>query len=295
VDFYNRKTKDMLMAVPQPRTSGFDVIQQNVGSLENRGVDITFGATIFQNQDWNVGFTKTFNYNKVKVTELFYGLDEWIVENTGVSYIVGERILYYYPKWLGVDPADGMQMWEDPETGEAVKDFSASALQQPLKGKSQYQPITGGFSLNASWSKGLSFSADFAYVLDKYLINNDRFFYENPAQFGDMNQSAAVLDEWKEPGDVTNFPKYGQDMQFDSRIIEDASFLRLKNISIAYDVPKNLLGENNPVKGLRFGLSARNLFTITNYTGLDPEVDSNLSMGRYPNTRQYVASVRVSF
>lgn len=294
VDYYLRKTNDMLMQVPQPYTSGFDEIAQNVGSLQNQGIDVTLGATIFQNDAWNVGFTKTFNYNKVKLTELFYGLDEWIIPNTGIGYIVGEGIDYYYPKWLGVDPEDGMQMWEDPETGDAVKVFSDDLAQQ-LEGKSQYAPITGGFSLNASWDKGLSFSADFAYMYDKYLINNDRFFSENPAGNPTYNSSANILDEWKEPGDQSQFPKFGESMEFDSRLVEDASFLRLKNISVAYDVPSSLLGENNPVNGLRFSLSARNLFTITNYSGLDPEVDSNIAMGRYPNTRQYVASVRVSF
>jgi len=122
-----------------------------------------------------------------------------------------------------------MQMWENPETGEAEKTYDEEFLSQPLKGKTQYPPITGGFSLNASWSKGFSFSADFAYVYDKYLVNNDRFFYENPAMFGGQNQSTKVLDEWKEPGDVTKFPKFGQNMEFDSRLVEDASFLRLKN------------------------------------------------------------------
>lgn len=295
VDYYVRKTKNMLMSVPQPYTSGFRRIEQNIGSIQNNGIDVTLGVTIFNNQDWNVGLTKTFNYNKNKITDLFYGLDEWRVPSTGVSYIKGKEIMFYYPKWLGIDPADGMQMWEDPETGEAVKEFDEDALAQPLNDKPRYAPIQGGFSLNASWSKGLSITADFAYMYDNYLINNDRFFSENPSQFGSRNQSADILNEWKEPGDITKFPKYGEDMQFDSRLIEDASFLRLKNIAIAYDVPKNLLGENNPINGLRFSLSARNLFTITNYSGLDPEVDSNLTLGQYPNTRQYIASVRVSF
>lgn len=295
VDVYQRKTKDMLMEVPQPYTSGFAVIDENIGSLENRGIDVTLGTTLFQNQDWHVGFTKTFNYNQAKITELFHGLDEWIIPNTGLSYIVGEEVLFYYPKWLGIDPDDGMQMWENPETGEAEKVFNEELLSQPLNGKYRFNPISGGFGINMSWSKGLSFTADFSYMYDKYMINNDRFFSENPALFGSYNQSANVLDEWKEPGDQTKFPKFGQAMEFDSRLVEDASFLRLKNIAIAYDVPKSLLGENNPVNGLRFSLTARNLFTITNYTGLDPEIDSNIALGRYPNTRQYVASVRVSF
>ena len=295
IDYYIRKTKDMLMGVPQPYTSGFSSISQNVGAMQNKGVDVTLGVTIFQNQDWNVGFNKTFNYNDTKITSLFQDKDEWIIANTGVAYIVGEGIDYYYPKWLGIDPEDGLQMWENPETGEVEKEFSDDLLSQQLKGKSQYAPITGGFGFNASWSKGLSFTVDFAYMYDKYLINNDRFFSENPAMFGANNQSVKVLDEWKEPGDITKFPVYGENMEFDSRLVEDASFLRLKNIAVAYDVPQNLLGENNPISALRFSLSARNLFTITNYSGLDPEIDSNIAMGRYPNTRQYVASVRLSF
>lgn len=296
VDYYLRKTKDMLMSVPVPYTSGFSNISQNIGSMENSGIDITLGWTVFQNTDFNVGMTKTFNYNNNKITGLFDGLSEYIIPNTGVSYIVGKPVQFYYPEWAGVDPETGRQQWWDPNTGEKTYDYNEEALQQPLSGKPRYAPMAGGFSLNASWKKGLSFSADFAYVLDKYLINNDRFFSENPALFGGtFNQSSRVLDEWKEPGDVTKFPKFGEAMEFDSRLIEDASFLRLKNISLAYDVPKTLLGDKNPVSSVRFMVSARNLFTLTSYTGSDPEVDSNLTLGAYPNTRQYVASVQVSF
>lgn len=295
VSYYLRKTKNMLMEVPQPYTSGFSSVDDNVGSIENSGIDLTLGVTLFQNHDWNIGFSKTFNYNKNKITELFYGLDEWIIPNTGVAYIKGKPVSFYYAKWLGIDPEDGMQMWEDPKTGKSTKSFNRTDLEQNLSNNPRYAPMQGGFSLNASWKKGISFNADFSYVLDNYMLNNDRFFSENPAIFGEMNQSADVLDEWKKPGDVTKFPKFGQNMQFDSRLIENASFLRMKNITISYSVPRSLLGENNPLKELHFSLTGRNLFTITNYSGLDPEVDSNLSLGRYPNTKQYVASVRASF
>lgn len=100
---------------------------------------------------------------------------------------------------------------------------------------------------------------------------------------------------WKQPGDVTTFPRYGvQFMQFDDRLIENASFLRLKYIELGYRLPKSILGKTNGVvKSLGFSVGARNLLTWTGYSGPDPEVDSNLSLGANPNTRQITFGLKV--
>ena len=292
--YYNKKTSNMLMDVPVPYTSGFSSITQNVGSMTNSGVEIAVSLDLLKTKDWFVGFNMNYAYNKNKITELFYGYDEWAMPNYLVSYNVGEPVQYYMAEWAGVDPADGQQMWYIPGTdGETTKEYDEERLQQAT-GKKRYAPHNGGFGLNVSW-KGLSLNADFAWVLGKYMVNNDYYFAANPYNFAGYNQSKDVLNEWKEPGDITDIPAYGNIMQFDTHLLENASFLRLKNISLSYTLPKNWLLPTKVIQGVRIMATARNLFTITNYKGADPELDTNLTYGAYPNTKQFTIGAELTF
>ena len=292
--YYNKKTSNMLMDVPVPYTSGFSSITQNVGSMTNSGVEIAVSLDLLKTKDWFVGFNMNYAYNKNNITELFYGYDEWAMPNYLVSYNVGEPVQYYMAEWAGVDPADGQQMWYIPGTdGETTKEYDEERLQQAT-GKKRYAPHNGGFGLNVSW-KGLSLNADFAWVLGKYMVNNDYYFAANPYNFAGYNQSKDVLNEWKEPGDITDIPAYGNVMQFDTHLLENASFLRLKNISLSYTLPKNWLLPTKVIQGVRIMATARNLFTITNYKGADPELDTNLTYGAYPNTKQFTIGAELTF
>ena len=292
--YYNKKTSNMLMDVPVPYTSGFSSITQNVGSMTNSGVEIAVSLDLLKTKDWFVGFNMNYAYNKNKITELFYGYDEWAMPNYLVSYNVGEPVQYYMAEWAGVDPADGQQMWYIPGTdGETTKEYDEERLLQAT-GKKRYAPHNGGFGLNVSW-KGLSLNADFAWVLGKYMVNNDYYFAANPYNFAGYNQSKDVLNEWKEPGDITDIPAYGNVMQFDTHLLENASFLRLKNISLSYTLPKNWLLPTKVIQGVRIMATARNLFTITNYKGADPELDTNLTYGAYPNTKQFTIGAELTF
>lgn len=301
IEYYNRTTESMLISVPQAYTTGFNSITENVGSLKNSGIDVEFDFDVVRSRDFFVTPYVNFNYNKNEVTELFQGKDYWIVPNTGVAWAVGQPVSFFYPYFAGVDPTDGAPMWYVPgenitETSkeETTKVFNTAALNQSL-GIPRYAPMAGGFGLNAGW-KGFTVQADFAFVIDKYLFNNDRYFFENPSTFPGFNQSRTILDYWKQPGDETRFPRYGvQFTQFDSRLIENASFMRLKNLTIGYSLPKSLLAKTNFFSDTRLYVTGRNLLTFTNYSGPDPEVDSNLSLGANPNTKQLTFGISLSF
>jgi TonB-linked SusC/RagA family outer membrane protein len=301
VEFYNRTTASQLISVPYPYTSGFISIMENTGSISNTGIDVDFNFDVLRRKDFYVTPYFNINYNKNKVTELFQDKDFWVIPNTGVAWAIGQPIAFFYPIFAGIDPADGMPMWYVPgedrsktRKEETTKVFNNAALQQNT-GIERYAPIAGGFGLNAGY-KGFDVSVDFAYVEGKYLINNDRYFFENPNVFGGFNQSKSILDYWKEPGDQTAFPKYGvQFMQFDSRLIEDASFIRMKNITLSYTLPKSLVEKTGLLTGSRVFVTGRNLLTFSNYSGPDPEVDSNLSLGANPNTKQVSMGLSFTF
>lgn len=297
IEFYNRITNDMLMFVPMPATSGFSGRYENVGSMRNRGIDITLNADIVRTQDWLVNFHATFTYGKSIITELFNGYEEFAQPDYGLCYKVGHDAgEFYMPVFVGVDSEDGKQLWEsiDPETGvkSTTKDFEKATSQ--LVGKSQFAPYAGGFGVNAMW-KGISIAADFTWSYDKYLINNATYFIESPSFAGSFNRSVELKKAWKQPGDVTNVPKFGEEIQHDTHMLEDASFLRLKNLTVGYDFPKKWMAKTKVISGLRVYFTARNLLTFTGFSGYDPEVDSNLSLGNYPNSRQFVGGIQITF
>jgi len=307
VEYYNRNTSSMLMDVPYPYTTGFSEVTQNVGSLRNSGVDITLGVDILKGRDYYLRASTTFNYNKQKITELFDGRQRWEIANTSVAYVVGNPVMFYAPIYAGVDPTDGKPMWyvpgEDKDVttmNETTKTFDESSLIQNT-GKSRYAPINGGFSLSGGW-KGLSFQADFSYVLGKYLLNNDAYFYGNPAQFSTMNTHKSVADFWTEDNTDAQWPAWIDSdgnstvMQFDTHLLENASFMRLKNLQVAYSLPKSLLGwTKGTVKEFKITLTGRNLLTFTKYGGIDPEINSNLTYGVAGNSKQFLGGIEITF
>jgi hypothetical protein len=182
-------------------------------------------------------------------------------------------------------------MTRDPS--RTTKTFSSAVLEQNT-GKPRFAPIVGGFGWQTSY-KGIRIDAYFSYALDKWLINNDRYFSSNPASFAGYNQHKEVLDYWKKPGDITSFPKFGEALQFDDHLLENATFMRLKMLTLSYELPKSILKKTNFFDQTRIYFTGRNLFTFTKYNGPDPEVDSNLTYGAYPNTRQYSVGIEVKF
>jgi len=305
VQLYNRVTSSMLMDVPYPYTSGFAEITENVGKLQNRGFDFSLNYDVWTDSKNNyITPYVNLNYNKDKVLELFQGKDSWIIPNTGVSYAIGQSVSFFYPIFHQVNPETGAPEWfvpgddiaqnnEDPNNVTSV--FNEAALEQNT-GISRYAPLNGGFGLSASYS-GVYLQADFAFSLGKYLIVNDAYFFENPNGFTGFNQRKKVANYWKQPGDIAEFPDYNKYLftEFDSRMIENASFTRLKNLTIGYNVPEKFVDKSNFFKSAKFFVTGRNLLTFTKFEGPDPEVDSNLTLGVNPNTKQVSAGFELTF
>ncbi|MCD8312811.1 MAG: SusC/RagA family TonB-linked outer membrane protein [Bacteroidales bacterium] len=304
-EFYDRRTRSMLMDVPNPYTTGFDDVSDNVGTLKNQGIDITLGVDILSGKDYFLRFSTTFSYNSQVITELFDGRDRWEIANTGLAYVVGKAVSYYYPIYAGIDPADGQPMWYLPgddvdvttmDPTRTTKTFDEDVLTQNT-GKKRYAPVNGGFTLSGSW-KGISLQADFSYCLGKWMINNDAYFYANPSQNPTYNTMKDVADFWTPSHTDAKWPDWGSGavMQFDTHLLENASFLRLKNLQVGYSFPQKLLNWSNGVlKGVKFTFTGRNLFTCTKYTGLDPETDRNVSLGVAGNSRQILGGIELTF
>ena len=186
-----------------------------------------------------------------------------------------------------------MQMWYDKD-GNITKNFSSDYA--VMTGKQMFAPWSGGIQLNFQY-KGLYVGADFSWVADKWMINNDRVFRTNPTVLKTWNRSAEMLNRWMTPGQMTNMPCKDSPRAegVNETILEDASFLRLKNLQISYEFPKKWMDRTGFIAGFRVYAIARNLFTITKYSGYDPEVDGNLQLGVYPNSRQFTIGAEFTF
>ena len=137
---------------------------------------------------------------------------------------------------------------------------------------------------------------DWAYVVGKYMVNNDRFFFDNPSQMlPSYNVSTNVYKMWTPENPNGTLPRFEATRYFDTLLLEDASFIRLKNVQITYTFPEKLIQKSGFIQGFRIYLTGRNLLTFTKFSGWDPEVDSNISVQNYPNSRQIVAGVEFTF
>lgn len=291
--YYDRQTKDMLYTVPFPPSSGITGRTENVMRMFNRGVDIDLNATIFHNQDWNINFSTNFNYNLNRITKLYGGTSEISNPSAFSTYREGESAWnFYIPVFMGVDPRDGKPMYDDGN-GNAVKDPNLAAY--IMTDKQYVAPYTGGFNISASW-KGISLLANFAYQLDKWIWSGDYSWLESTTQMSLSQRTEDMKNIWHKPGQITNIPKYGEPVNMiSSAYLKNTSYLRLKNLAISYSMPQMLMKKTGFIQGIKFTAAFRNLLTITNYKGYDPE-NANISVyGMYPNTRTYTFGLEITF
>lgn len=287
-NFYRNKTSDMLMPIPYSYTTGLSSGNGNIGAMTNTGFEVSATVQLIATKDINWTFTANVGYNKNKITELFQGRDEYLLANTGLNLKIGHAYGEFYSvRNAGVDPRTGEPQWLD-------KDGNITERDAVFTGKNRYAPWIGGFGTNFTW-KGLSVIADFAWAADKWMMQNDDYFIQNANFATTWNQRVEMLNIWTKPGQVTDIPAYGYDIQFDDKMIQDASFLRMKTLTVQYDLPKKWLAPTRYIKGVKvFGI-ARNLFTITSFEGYDPEPDINLVQFNYPNTRQFMFGAELTF
>ena len=293
-EFYNKLTTDMLMQVPVSYADGgYGAYWDNVGAMVNRGVELSLDADIIKTKDFTWNVFANASYNKNKLTELYNGIDEYVDSNV-TMYSVGHTVTgFYMVRYAGVNPANGDALWYTKD-GNITNEFSEED-RVLIEGKSFVAPWQGGFGTNLSW-KGLMLSAQFSWMADRWVYNNDRLMDESNGLYTSYNQSRRLLyDRWKKPGDVTDIPRHGVTPQFDTHYLENASFLRLKNLMLSYNIPGKALAKTRFFDGARVFVQGQNLLTFTGFTGIDPEVSANIYRAQYPMTRQFTLGVELNF
>ena len=293
VDYYYRTTSDLLLEVPISKTTGFEDIWQNIGSMLNRGFEFELNTVNLNGElKWFTDFNIAFNHNEV--LELNNGED--IIKDTHYMIREGESFYSFWKQeWAGVNPADGSPMWRTSD-GDIVSNIGDADFQ--IMGDA-IPDFTGGFT-NRFEYKGVDLSIFFNFSYGNDIYNNSKRYLLHDGAGGISNGSAEILDRWQEPGDVTEVPKLiaggnNNSSNHSSRYIEDGSYLRLKTVSLGYTFPSKIT-DKVKLNTLRIYARGENLYTWTEFSGLDPEQAINgQAWFTYPMARTITFGIDIGF
>lgn len=332
LDWYNKKTKDLLVAVPVDPTTGFSTQMKNAGTVENKGIELSlsWNDKIGKDFQYNVGWNMAYNHNEVtevKSNQTYNnGGNDLLAQNTGymARFEEGHPIGYFWgyktegvmqneadvqayldknckgnaansKQGTGIKPGD--LKFVDVNGDGVVNDDDKTELGDP------HPDVTMGITLGASY-KGFDLSVTGFGAFGQQVARSFRKFTDGEYE----NFTTEVYDYWHGEGTSNKYPllahmNAGPNWQTISDIyIEDASYFRLQNLTVGYDFTK--IWKNSPFQQLRLYFAAQNLFTITGYKGMDPEngtaigSDSwvtGVDVGNYPQPRTYMVGVNVKF
>jgi TonB-linked SusC/RagA family outer membrane protein len=275
VDVYYNKTFDLLLNKPYPLTTGFSGIFDNIGQMENKGIEVSVTSVNIDNAlKWTTTFNISRNQNKIlslaDTIPLYRGYTAAGVDGTNIIR-KGEPLGSFWGlNFLGVNPATGNAIYQDLNKDGAITNADAMVI-----GNSQ--PKFFGGVTNRFQYKNFDLSVLFNFSVGNKILNFSKESLVNMGGDIQTNQSIDALRRWKKPGDVTDVPRYELNSTTNNlhsnRLLEDGSYLRLKNLSMGYNLPPKLTSRLM-MGQVRIYVTATNLLTFTKYTGSDPEVST---------------------
>lgn len=276
IEAYHNKTSDLLLTRPFPLTTGFGGVLDNIGDMENRGVEFSLTSVNYRKSDFQWTTRINFSRNKNKVLflsdtiPLYRGYTAEGVDGTNIIKVGQPLGTFWGLNYLGVNPATGNAIYEDRNKDGQITNDDAMVI-----GNSQPKLI-GGIQNTFNY-KGIDLSIFFQFSYGNKVLNFSKSSLVNMG--GDIltNQSTDALRRWRNEGDITDIPKYElgntTNNLHSNRLLEDASYLRLKNVSLGYNIPVRFI-EKYFLAGARVYANATNLWTLTKYSGSDPEVST---------------------
>lgn len=277
LDAYNNETYNLLYTQPLSLTTGFASLENNVGRLQNKGIQL---GLVSVNVDKAIRWTTEVNLSKNE-NKVLYLADNtpkytgYQAEGSSATNIVevGQPLgTFTALKFLGVDPATGNALYQDTNH-DGVIDINDAVV------VGNAQPKLIGGVRNVISYKGFDLNIFFQFSYGNDILNFTKTTLLNSGQSLSYNQSVDALRRWQKPGDITDVPKYSlgannnQNNLLSSRFIEDGSYLRLKNLAVGYNIPANIANKLK-FQRLRVFASGTNLWTLTKYSGADPEVST---------------------
>ena len=300
IDWYYKRTSDMLMTITLPAGSApARTLNYNGGTMVNKGWEITLKSVNMKGKfSWDTDFNISFNKNKLeslRLTQVYYSamttdyVNDYVVRN-----VPGRPLGSFYGYVAeGVDPETGDMIYKDVNKDGVISASDRTYIGDPNP------DFTFGLTNNFSW-KGFNLNILLQGSVGNDIYNVSRM--ETEGMYDGKNQSTKVLDRWRVPGQITNVPKAGWNIKNSSYFVEDGSYLRVKSVSLSYDVPRNIISKLG-ITRLQPYFTASNLLTWTSYSGMDPEVNQygnngavqGIDWGTYPLNRSFVFGLKLEF
>lgn len=313
IDVYRKNTTDLLLNVTIPATTGYTAVLQNIGELENKGLEIALTSqNLVGALKWSTTFNIAFNRNKIKNLGKVATGEDRVVTSGKNRAMTGEPIgVFWLTEYAGVDPETGDALWylNDPEQpADSITNIYGAA--NPVVAGNPNPDYVGGLTNTFSY-KGFDLSVFFQFVVGNDVYNDGATYQLDDAGWFD-NKDTKLLQRWQQPGDKTDVPKpyfaLGNGADESTRFLYDASYVRLKNVTLGYTLPTSL-AEAIKMTRVRIYVTGQNLLTFTDYPGWDPEVNfaavnpssqtSNIRAGRdfytAPQAKTIMAGVNISF
>ena len=301
LDLYNIDNKNLLLAVPLAPSTGFFEFMDNVGTVNNKGIELAVDADIIETRDWywNLGFN--IGLNKNKVVHLPNG--EFRQGNQIVRE--GQDIFTWnMPIWAGVDPETGSPTWEkvlEDGTKEITTTYAEATFQNAGTSSPKFQ---GGLSTMLSW-KGITLSATGNFIYGNMIYNSARVSMDSDGAYTDYNMmsidNGLGWSRWKKKGDIATHPAPKMNGNNDAhmlstRYLENGSYFRLKNVTLSYDFPQAWM-KKAKMQGLKVYVSGDNLWTASKFSGMDPEIDTEDGTydTNYPVPMTVVGGIQITF
>lgn len=300
MDYYYKKTKDMLMYVTLPvGAAAANTIQRNEGEMVNKGFEFAVSSKNFRGEfEWNTDLNISFNRNKLTklaLQQVYYdAVTSETINESVVRNEVGRPLGGFYGYISdGVNPETGELMYRDLSGNGRTDSSDRTYIGDPNP------DFIYGMTNTFSW-KGFNLSIFIQGSYGNDIFNASRI--ETEGMYDGKNQSTRVLDRWRIPGQITDVPKANFDMKNSTYFIEDGSYLRLKDVSLSYNFTGKQLRKWG-ITRLQPYFTASNLLTWTGYSGMDPEVNQwgnsgsvqGIDWGTYPHSRSYVFGINVEF
>lgn len=295
--WYNKKTTDMLLAVPTPSPSGTTSVLGNIGEMENKGIELSLNTTNIagKNLKWTTNINIARNKNRVLKLD---GEQKEILSTSSRfanAVIIGQPLgVFYGVKYAGVDPTNGDPIYYNPDnktTTNVYDDAGKFIIGDPNP------DWIGGINNTVSY-KGLELSVLFQGVFGNQVQDGGGGFMSASGDWFD-NQTRDQLKRWQNPGDITDVPqarlnRWGDfdSPQMSTRYVYDASYVRLKNLTLAYNLPTSVANKLK-ITNARFYVSGVNLYTFTKYPGWDPEVNTDYRSGNVNQGSDFYAAPQI--
>ena len=297
IEFFNRASKDLLFSRSLVPSSGFSSTDANIGKLRNYGWEFTVNAVPVLTRDWRWSISVNATTYKNKIVSL----PSEVMWNGSKKWVKGGSLYdYYLYEWAGVNPEDGQPQWyyyDEKGEKKTTEDYSSLTADDKIKAGSSLPTVSGGFQTDLQW-KDISLSAQFAYAIGGKLYNND-YTWLMGTDGGDGGPvSVEMLNRWTPENRNTDVPQlaYNETSYFTSsstRWLVNRSFLRLKNLTLSYNLPKKWLRAIS-FRDASVFIQGENLLTFSHQQGLDPEQPLSGTVAfRYPAMKTFSFGINI--